>query len=289
MRELPPFARFKQRSRLYAGRSLRTMAGQSLRHPCVFLHVPKCGGTSVSEALYATVPLHRKIGILDSPSIRRALAIQQAGRDDLSFHDEGPHADEITRFREALVLMHMAHQATLIHGHFLFSEAAWRHFGGRYRYVTILRDPVARTVSNFRMDQRTGTFTGDFDAFLDSAEGRRKALHKLRYFSGMATVAPEDEAGALALARRNIERFSLIGFLDDLPGFADGFAALFGPRPRIAHYNKADEAPFAMTDAQRDRLEALCAPDIALYHHARQVAPGLAARAAGAQRPEEAA
>lgn len=275
MRELPPLARFKQRSRLYSGRSLRTVSGQSPRHPCVFLHVPKCGGTSVSEALYATVPLHLKIGILDSPSIRQALAIQDRNRDPLSFHDEGPNAEAITRFREALVLMHMAHQATLIHGHFLFSETAWQHFGDRYRYVTILRDPVARTISNFRMDQRTGVFTGDFDAFLSSAEGRRKALHKLRYFSGMATVTPEQEPEAMALAKRNMERFSLIGFLDDLPGFAAGFATLFGVRPRISHYNKAEGKPFDITADQRARLTALCQPDITLFDHARRIAPGL--------------
>lgn len=289
MRKLPPFARFKQRSRLYAGRSLRTMSGQSLRHPCVFLHVPKCGGTSVSEALYATVPLHRKIGILDSPSIRRALAMQNTGRDDQSYHDEGPHADEITRFREALVLMHMAHQATLIHGHFLFSETAWQHFGDRYRYVTILRDPVARTISNYLMDRRTGTFTGDFDAFLASAEGRRKALHKLRYFSGMATVEPGQEAEALTLARRNMERFALIGFLEDLPGFASDFATLFGARPWIAHYNKAEGGDRLDLDAgQRARLEALCAPDIDLFDHARRIAPGLLAAQAN-QQAEDAA
>lgn len=275
MRKLPPLARFKQRSRLYAGRSLRTMSGQSLRHPCVFLHVPKCGGTSVSEALYATVPLHLKIGILDSPSIRSAMAIQHTGRDDLSYHDEGPNALAITRFREALVLMHMAHRASLIHGHFLFSEAAWQHFGDRYRYVTILRDPVARTISNFRMDQRTGSFDRDFDAFLDSAEGRRKALHKLRYFSGMATVEPGDEAEALKLARRNMERFALIGFLEDLPGFARDFSTVFGVRPWIPHYNKADDSAFSMTADQRSRLEALCAPDIELFEHAKRIAPGL--------------
>lgn len=279
MRELPPFARFRQRSRLYAGRTLRTVTGQSLRHPCVFMHVPKCGGTSVSEALYATVPLHLKIGILDAPSIRRALAILNCGRDDLSYHDEGPRAAETSRFREALVLMHMAHQATLIHGHFLFSETAWQHFGDRYRFVSILRDPVARTISNYRMDRRTGVFTGDFDAFLDSAEGRLKALHMLRYFSGMPEVAPEQETQALDIARRNMARFSLLGFLDDLPGFADGFARIFGVRPWIPHYNAAEDADVQITPEQHGRLQALCAPDIALYQLARDMA----------QRPQPAA
>ncbi len=274
MRELPALARFRQRSRLYMGRSLRTVSG--LRKPCVFMHVPKCGGTSVSEALYATVPLHRKIGILDSPSIRSALAIQHTGRDDLSFHDEGPRADQITRFRESLLLMHMCHRATLIHGHFLFSETAWQHFGDRYRYITILRDPVARTISNYRMDRRTGNFSGEFDDYLASDHGRRQALHKLRYFSGMATVTPAQEAEAMVLALRNIERFSLIGFLEDLDGFARDFATLFGVRPWIPHYNSAaEDKPFRITDAQRDRLNTLCAPDIELFAHARRIAPAL--------------
>ena len=273
MRELPPIARFRQRSRLYLGRSLRTVAGQAPRQPCVFLHVPKCGGTSVSEALYATVPLHLKIGIIDSPSLRRAMAIQHTGQDDLSFHDEGPRADQIAALRETLLLMHMCHRATLIHGHFLFSERAWQHFGDRYRYVTILRDPVARTISNWRMDRRTGSFTGDFDAYLGSDHGRRQAQHMLRHFSGIATVPPDRESEAMALALRNLGRFSLIGFLDDLPGFARDFGALFGLRPRIPHYNAAGpgRAPDLRPD-QLARLRELCGPDLALYAHARRIA-----------------
>lgn len=121
--------------------------------------------------------------------------------------------------------------------------------------------------------------TGDFDAFLDSDEGRRKALHKLRYFSGMATVTPDQEAEALELARRNMQRFTLIGFLDDLPGFASDFARIFGPRPRIPHYNMAEDRPVQLTDDQMDRLRALCAPDLELYQLAREIAPGLPARA----------
>ncbi|MFT4013554.1 MAG: sulfotransferase family 2 domain-containing protein [Paracoccus sp. (in: a-proteobacteria)] len=271
MTKLPSFSKFKRRSRLYLGRTLRTAGG--LRKPCVFMHVPKCGGTSVSEALYATVPLHREIGIIDSPSLRSAMAIQNTGRDDDSYHDEGPNAEAISRVRETLLLMHMSHQARLVHGHFLFSECAWQHFGEKYSYVTILRDPLARTISNYRMDLRTKTFHGDFDEYLASDHGRRQALHKLRYFSGMATVTPEQEAEAMILAKRNMSRFALIGFLEDLDGFARDFARLFGVKPWIPHYNSAGkDKPFHMTDEQRHKLEVLCAPDIELFAHAHAAA-----------------
>ena len=269
MRQLPPVERFRQRARLYGGRAARTLPGGGLKHRCVFMHVPKCGGTSVSEALYATVPLHHKIGILDSPAIRRAMAIQTLGQDDTtSFHDEGPRAPEIADFREKLVLMHMAHDCRLVHGHFLFSEAAWQQFGHAYRYVSILRDPMERTVSNYRMDRRTGVFDGDFDAFLDSPEGRRKARHMLRFFGGQSEIADADTETLMQTARRNIDRFTLIGFLDDLPGFARDFADIFGARPAIAHYNRASDKGLDLTPAQRTRLESLCAPDLALYRHA---------------------
>ena len=78
---------------------------------------------------------------------------------------------------------------------------------------------------------------------------------------------------------RNMERFSLIGFLEDLDGFSRDFAALFGVRPWIPHYNSAgQDKPFAMTTEQCDRLAALSAPDIELYAHARRIAPTLMQR-----------
>ena len=83
------------------------------------MQMPKCGGTSVSEALYATVPLHHKIGILNSPPIRRALALASLGQDEaLSYHDEGPQAAAVAAFREQLALMHLAHDCLLGNGAF---------------------------------------------------------------------------------------------------------------------------------------------------------------------------
>ena len=141
------------------------------------------------------------------------------------------------------------------------------------------RHPGGRTLATYGRDAGRETCGGRLDDYLASDHGRRQALHKLRYFSGMATVATQDEPEAMERALRNMERFSLIGFLEDLAGFSRDFAALFGVRPWIPHYNSAgQDKPFAMTTEQRDRLAALSAPDIELYAHARRIAPTLMQR-----------
>lgn len=259
-----------RRTRIYRGRMSRMVTRRALSAPCVYMHVPKCGGTSLSEALYALVPLDRKIGILDSVSIRRALALHHAGVDEPArFHDEGEEAATIAAFREQLLLAHLCHGCALVHGHFLFSERAFARFGPTHRFVSILRDPVTRTLSNYAMARRNGVFAGDFDAFLASAMGRRMAQHTLRYFAGVATVAPGEEAALVARARANMRRFSAIGFIEDIGPFADRFADIFGVRPAIPHYNRGDTARLDLTPQQLSRLTHLCEPDIALTEYAK--------------------
>lgn len=257
-----------RRTRVYRSRMARTLTRRTLSDPLIYMHVPKCGGTSLSEALYGLVPLDREIAVLDTPSIRRAMALK-AGAKPAAFHDEGEHAAHLAAFREELLLMHLSHGAALVHGHVLFSEAADRAFGATYRYVTILRDPLARTLSNYAMARRNGIFAGDFDAFLASAMGRRMAQHALRYFGGAATVAPSEEDAIFARAKANMARFSVIGFIEAADAFADRFADAFGARPRLGHRNRAETTAVEPTRAQRARLEALCAPDIALGDYAR--------------------
>lgn len=270
MRQLPVLERTLRRSLVYRGRVSRMITRSTLKRPCAFMHLPKCGGTSLSEGLYALVPLQEKIGILDSASIRRALTIYHGGPDDpRPYHDEGEHAAEVAKFREQLVIMHMAHRATLIHGHFLFSQKAHNQFGDRYAFVTIMRHPVARTISNYRMAHANGVFDGDFDAFLSSGMGRRMALHNLRYFAGKADVAPEEEAELLQVAKDNMAKFAVVGFIEEQDEFLAKFSDIFGAKPQIGHYNKAKDRDVSLTGDEMRRLEALCASDVELYDHAR--------------------
>lgn len=258
-----------RRWRVYSGRTRAMIAG--LRHPCLFLHMPKCGGTSLSEALYATVPLHQRVAVLDAVSTRRAASILAFDRDDGALcHDDLEHGHLTFDLRQRLMLAQMAAGAQLIHGHVLYSEAAERHFSNRYRIVTMLRDPVERAISNFSMMAANGYVAPDVDAWLDGPVGRSHATVFLRYLGGQNVVTKDEEPAILTLALQRLERVAVMGFLDDLPGFLTRFADVFGVRPKVHRYNSAAWPRIALSAAQRSRLEQACAADMEIHAAARR-------------------
>ena len=270
MRNLPFLERSVRRSRVYGGRLLRAVASQPLRHNCCFHHIPKSGGTSLSEALHASVPFGRHIGEVPANTTRRAASIFHTDKDDEgAFYDDGAHAAEVFALREAMLLAFMANDCALVHGHVLFSHKADRHFGARYKYVTMLRDPVERVVSNFRAARKAGYVSGDFGAYLESRIGQAHAMHNLRYFSGRPFVEESETMAALDEAKAVIDRFSVIGFVDAMDEFVNRFETVFGVRLSIGRYNVgAAEAPQISAEDRR-RLEILCAPDLDLQTYAK--------------------
>lgn len=269
-RKAPFKERMTRRASVMGGRARRSWPGSAPRHRSLFFHMPKCGGTSLSEAMYATVPFNERIGVLDAVATRRAAAMMNFDRDDAWVcHEDLEHGQMTFDLREGLMLQHMAWDTMLIHGHVLWSERAQRHFGEVYKYVTLLRDPVARTVSNFRMTRRSGVVTEDLDAYLEGPVARRHARVYLRYLAGRNDIAEDEVPEALELAKERLSRFALIGFLDETPEFILKYRALFGVQLRMSQLNAAPDSQPGHSEAQMRRLTELCAPDIALYDHAR--------------------
>lgn len=269
-RKAPLKERTKRRLAILNGRSRRTMPGSAPKHRSVFFHMPKCGGTSLSEAMYATVPFSQRIGVIDAVSTRRAAAMMHFGKDDAFLcHEDLEHGQKTFDLREGLFLQHMAWDTMLIHGHVFWSEQADIHFGDTYKYVTLLRDPVARTVSNFRMTQRSGVTEGDMDSYLESDVARRHARVYLRYLSGQNDIAEDDVPEALELAKSRLAKFALVGFLEDTDSFFKSYREIFDVPLRMAKLNSAPDRKPDYPDAQMQRLQELCAPDAALYDYAK--------------------
>lgn len=233
------------------------------------MHMPKCGGTSIAEAMYATVGMGKGVAVIDAVSTRRAAAIMAFDRDDAQLcHEDLPHGDKVFALREQLMLQQMAWGARLIHGHILFSTRVETHFGDAYRLVTLLREPVSRMLSNYRMAVRAGLVGDDLDAYLASGLAQNHARVYLRYLGGRNDIPENEIAETLTLAKRRLDRFAVVGLLENLDGFRRRYAAEFGVPLRIHTYNRATERAPEPSSAQRARLAELCAPDTAIYQAA---------------------
>ncbi len=260
-----------RRTRLYAQRGLRMATGSGLRHPVLFLHLPKCGGTSLAAALYGSVPLHQRIGVIDAVATRRAAALINFGKDDpVLCHEDLANGHLTFALREAQLLTHMAWNTQLVHGHVLYSSRAMNNFDDRWRIVTMMRDPVARTISNYRMAVGAGVIESDVDAWLEGPVGRSMAEVYLRYLSGCNLVPQDQKDRHLCLALEHFERVELVGFIDDQKTFANRFAQSFGPHLTMPRYNVAKGPEVRLTDRQMDQLRFNCAADLEIYAAAEQ-------------------
>lgn len=270
MRKLPFIEKNKRRLMVYGPRFVRMLSRGGLQERCCFMHVPKSGGSSVNEALHALAPFDRHIMTTPAIPTRRAMAVFLRGVDDENaIHEDGPNSEPLFAFREQMMLTGMAHDDILIHGHFLFSEKGFKTFPN-YRWITMLRDPVQRVISNFKDARRAGFYSGTMDEYIASGIARRHSQLNLRYFSGTPEVAEGAEAETLARALANLDKFAVIGFLDRLDLFKKHFGDVFGATPRIQHYNVGMKMSVELTTPQRRALEAFCAPDYEIFEAARK-------------------
>ena len=241
------------------------LAQRAMPQRFVFHHIPKCGGTSVGRAL-------RQRYILSQATVTPEESFRAfelfTGRDD-----RNQMLIDVLDLREQMLLYHMFHDVRGLSLHVRFSEAAWGRFHDRYKFVTILRDPVQRFVSHYHWSHDKphahGRIEEDFIAFLETPRARRIGATFVEYLCGLPKDVPTDSEEAIAAAVTNLDRFAVIGDLADLPRFEADIRRELGVGVRIGHENagRVKGSRYRELDDPdlRGRIEALCAPDIAVW------------------------
>jgi len=235
----------------------------------VFHHVPKCGGTSVGRALRKRCILSQAT-VLPEASFRAYEAFTGATDTERMLVD-------VLDLREQMLLYLMFADTRCVSAHVRFSEAAYAHFAGRYKFITILREPVSRFLSNYAWSHgRTGAHAEireEFDAFLETPRAARLGASYVEFFGGLPKEADLRAPSSIDAALRGLERFDIVGRLDDLAGFSGAIRRELGLRTRIGHENRAKGAHKGpriadLSAAQLARVRGLCAPDLAVWEGA---------------------
>ncbi|MEM8979249.1 MAG: sulfotransferase family 2 domain-containing protein [Pseudomonadota bacterium] len=236
----------------------------------VFHHVPKCGGTSVGRAL-------RKRYILSQATVTPESSFR-AFETFTGRSDREQMLIDVLGLREQMMLYHLYEDVRGVSLHVGFSEAAHAEFSDRYKFVTILRDPVARFVSHynwsFNKPKAHGRIEEDFDTFLGTERAKRVGATFVEYYCGRPSQMDICSSAAVERAIANLAHFSVIGDLANLQGFERGIAKELGVKVKIRHENKntADRKVVSLaglSESVRAKVEALCAPDLAVWQAAQ--------------------
>lgn len=197
----------------------------------VFHHVPKCGGTSVGRALRMSYFLSQGT-VTPIESDKAFHAVEESKSPRVVGH--------VSDLREMMLLYMLYSDIRCVAAHIPFSNASFDRFASSYAFVTLLRHPVDRFISNYLWSHKhpegVQYVPESLEEFVVTDRAKRLGSTYARYFCG----EPEQEtftADHTNAAIRNLKQMHLVGFLDEMGRFESGLRAITGCRLKIGKEN----------------------------------------------------
>ncbi|MGI9600804.1 MAG: hypothetical protein ACR2QE_02895 [Acidimicrobiales bacterium] len=146
------------------------------------------------------------------------------------------------------------------------------------RTLTVLREPIARTVSWLRQNQRIHSPEASLEQIYDVEAARRAYAdnHQTRMFA----IRPSDDVNSftnyieidetrLAEAQQRLDNTDMVGFQDDLGRFMAAVADRFDYPESVVPNRNVATGDYQVSDALVARIEEDNAADLEFYQYAR--------------------
>lgn len=258
-----------------ASTSVRDILGAGPTTGVVFHHIPKCAGNSISAYLRSVYPpwTYRNID-----SAASAFAVGFLDHDGAVASTEFEHEDwiNIHEFRQRLLLTHLKSGTRAVSGHVVYHPLIQDAFAETHKFITVLRNPVDRFASQYlqylREKQRYHPNVSWSEAGLaDVGKAWGRVLTTFLGGSSSASGPPRTDSEMVEKAKSALDRFDIVGFVEDLPRFQKQLADQIGCRAAFGRQNKSLPTEKEMTPMAElgPLIEEFCAPDIAVYEYAR--------------------
>ena len=229
-----------------------------------FMHVPRCGGNSIKHELRRLASRRNQVFILESHGSHRAA-------DFLS--------EDLWEFRRrVLVYTLCCRRYRFVAGHFPCDREILEAFRPEWDFITILRDPIERWLSNYFFDRYKGDphFRTDLsiDEYMASAIGRLKGAEYVRFLTGVHDLERLHSKELIEAAIDCLNAFDVVGLLEHLEDFSTRFEDRYQTPLALPKLNTNPVGPREMEDRVtpeiRRRLRDICMPDIVVHDYVRK-------------------
>ena len=219
-----------------------------------FMHIPKCAGSSIQRAIRNPLTPWNYFRYDSTGSVEKA---KESGMNLHAFREQDiRHALDKNRYK-------------YITGHFRCSSRLLSDYSTEWSFITLLRNPVDRWLSHYhynRYKEKSHFKTeDDLETYLETSGGIAAGSMFVRFLSSAENTRSSE---AIEDAKQALERFDLVGRLEDLNAFASSYHELFNRPLRIKRYN---ENPFSfkskgeLSAETLRKIEEICSPDLEVY------------------------
>ena len=259
-----------------------------------FVHVPKSGGISIDLAMREQLAKPGEARFSREGAIEMSLAT--FGQDINNLDSIAQFSDHHAQQLNGLLAYHLAQNWQYISGHVSTNQHIIKSFAQQYHFITVLREPVSRFISNYIYNKLTNSLPIMAPNNLNSDNLIAEVDHILAHRRGwqMANVMSmcitgrfaKDVADAQKIQSEfadNLAAYKVVGFLDNLDSFSKQIKQLSNKQINIGNHNTTDsfldeKKQHVKSTLQnyfnepniKAQLEHLCQFDIENYQRAKE-------------------